>query len=94
MVCIGWVQTAGVDDAYGDNAKYLQPFRTLWEGSEGIAWLTATPRKNLEGGAFYLDRSPQRKHIAGVFMTDGTFTKNSEDEVDVMMKKMEECVGV
>lgn len=90
----GWVQTAGVDDAYGDNAKYLQPFRTLWEGSEGIAWLTATPRKNLEGGAFYLDRSPQRKHIAGVFMTDGSFTKNSEDEVDVMMKKMEECVGV
>lgn len=90
----GWVKTAGVDDAYGDNAKYLEPFRTLWEGSEGIAWLTATPRKNIESGAFYLDRTPQRKHIAGLFMTDGSFTKNSEAEVDIMMKKLEECVGV
>eukprot|EP00985_Skeletonema_marinoi_P031439 scaffold37692_cov177-Skeletonema_marinoi.AAC.1 len=60
----GWVRTAAVDGAYGDNAKYLEPFRNLWEGSEGIAWLTATPKKNLESGAFYLDRSPQRKHIA------------------------------
>jgi len=90
----GWVQTAAVDGAYGDKAKYLEPFRTLWEGSEAIAWLTTTPRKNLESGAFYLDRSPQRKHIAGLFMTDGSFTKNSEEEVDVMMKKLEECVGV
>mmetsp|Transcript_1676 Transcript_1676/g.3540 ORF Transcript_1676/g.3540 Transcript_1676/m.3540 type:complete len:346 (-) Transcript_1676:1843-2880(-) len=90
----GWVRTAAVDGAYGDNAKYLEPFRNLWEGSEGIAWLTATPKKNLESGAFYLDRSPQRKHIAGLFMTDGSFTKNSEKEVDVMMKKLEECVGV
>ena len=90
----GWVRTAIVDGAYGDNAKYLEPFRNLWEGSEGIAWLTATPKKNLESGAFYLDRSPQRKHIAGLFMTDGSFTKNSEKEVDVMMKKLEECVGV
>lgn len=90
----GWVKTAAVDDAYGENAKYLEPFRTLWEGSEGIAWLTATPKKNLESGAFYLDRAPQRKHIAGLFMTDGSFTKNSEKEVDVMMKKLEECVGV
>eukprot|EP00577_Skeletonema_sp_RCC1716_P016758 CAMPEP_0113418942 /NCGR_PEP_ID=MMETSP0013_2-20120614/26493_1 /TAXON_ID=2843 ORGANISM="Skeletonema costatum, Strain 1716" /NCGR_SAMPLE_ID=MMETSP0013_2 /ASSEMBLY_ACC=CAM_ASM_000158 /LENGTH=344 /DNA_ID=CAMNT_0000306247 /DNA_START=138 /DNA_END=1169 /DNA_ORIENTATION=- /assembly_acc=CAM_ASM_000158 len=89
----GWVRTAAVDGAYGDNAKYLEPFRNLWEGSEGIAWLTATPKKNLESGAFYLDRSPQRKHIAGLFMTDGSFTKNSEKEVDVMMKKLEECVG-
>jgi dehydrogenase/reductase SDR family protein 12 len=83
-----------VDGAYGDKAKYLEPFRTLWEGSEAIAWLTTTPRKNLESGAFYLDRSPQRKHIAGLFMTDGSFTKNSEEEVDAMMKKLEECVGV
>lgn len=90
----GWVQTAGVDDAYGDNAKYLQPFRSLWEGSEGIAWLTATRKKNLESGAYYLDRTPQRKHIAGVFMTDGTFTKNSDKEIDVMMKNLEKCVGV
>ena len=90
----GWVRTAAVDDAYGDNAKYLEPFRSLWEGSEGIAWLTATPKSNLESGAFYLDRSPQRKHLAGLFMTDGSYTKNSEREVDVMMEKLEEYVGV
>lgn len=90
----GWVRTAIVDDAYGEQAKYLEPFRTPWEGSEGICWLTATSKKNLEGGAFYLDRMPQRKHIAGPFMTEGSFTKNTEKEVDAMMKHLEEAAGV
>lgn len=86
----GWVRTAIVDAAYGDSAKLLEPMRTPWEGSEGICWLTATPKKNLEGGAFYLDRMPQRKHIAGAFMTDGSFTKNTDEEVDGMMNKLEQ----
>jgi len=90
----GWVKTAAVDAAYGSTAKYLEPMRTLWEGAEGICWLTATSKKNLESGEFYLDRMPQRKHIAGAFMTDGTFTKNTDEEVDVMMKHLEQASGV
>lgn len=90
----GWVRTAGVDAAYGSTAKILEPMRTTWEGSEGICWLTATPKKNLRSGEFYLDRMPQRKHIAGAFMTDGTFTKNTDDEIDVMMKNLEQTSGV
>eukprot|EP00970_Alexandrium_tamarense_P017435 scaffold9604_cov186-Alexandrium_tamarense.AAC.2 len=90
----GWVKTSGVDAAYGSQAKYLEPMRTLWEGSEGICWLTTTSKKNLEGGAFYLDRQPQTKHIAGAFMTEGSYTKNTEEEVDAMMKRLEEVCGV
>eukprot|EP00584_Thalassiosira_punctigera_P012638 CAMPEP_0172572912 /NCGR_PEP_ID=MMETSP1067-20121228/135922_1 /TAXON_ID=265564 ORGANISM="Thalassiosira punctigera, Strain Tpunct2005C2" /NCGR_SAMPLE_ID=MMETSP1067 /ASSEMBLY_ACC=CAM_ASM_000444 /LENGTH=350 /DNA_ID=CAMNT_0013365503 /DNA_START=56 /DNA_END=1108 /DNA_ORIENTATION=+ len=90
----GWTKTAAVDSAFGSSAKYLEPMRNTWEGAEGICWLMATPKRNLEGGEFYLDRMPQRKHIAGPFMTDGTYTKNTEEEVDVMMKNLEETTGV
>merc|ERR1719223_597172 len=65
--------------------KYLEPMRSIWEGAEGICWLMSTARSNLESGSFYLDRKPQRKHISGPFMTDGSFTKNSEAEVDAFM---------
>ena len=90
----GWVRTAGVDSAYGSQAKYLEPMRTAWEGAEGICWLMATARKNLEGGAYYLDRMPQRKHIGGLFMSEGSFTKNTEEEVNIMMQNLEKCSGV
>lgn len=90
----GWVRTAAVDAAYGSSAKALEPMRTTWEGAEGICWLTATSKENLTSGAFYLDRQPQRKHIAGPFMTDGSFTKNSEEEVDTMMRHLAQASGV
>jgi dehydrogenase/reductase SDR family protein 12 len=53
-----------------------------------------TPKKNLESGEFYLDRKPQRKHIAGAFFTEGSYTKNTDQEVDTMMMKLEETCGV
>ena len=34
----GWTDTNAVDDAFGDNASYLKPLRTKWEGAEGITW--------------------------------------------------------
>ena len=52
----GWTQTEAVDEAYGENKKYLQPLRTTWQGSEGIIYLLLTESKNLIGGGFYLDR--------------------------------------
>ena len=68
-ICFSWTQTDGVDSAYGDSKSYLEPLRSVWEGSEGIVWLLLVDRDRIEGGAFYLDRSPSRKHIAGPFFT-------------------------
>lgn len=91
----GWTSTDAVQAAYGDNAKYLEPMRSTWQGAEGIAWLMSTPKANLKSGEFYLDRMPDQKHIAGPFMTSGSFTKNTEQEVDVMMENLKRsCDGV
>jgi dehydrogenase/reductase SDR family protein 12 len=90
----GWASTPGVDESFGDQQKYLEPLRNAWEGAEGIAWLMATNGKNLESGAFYLDRAPQSKHISGLFMTEGSRTKNSREEVDDMMANLKKAAGL
>mmetsp|Transcript_12827 Transcript_12827/g.19446 ORF Transcript_12827/g.19446 Transcript_12827/m.19446 type:complete len:340 (-) Transcript_12827:136-1155(-) len=90
----GWTDTPAVDLAYGSAKKYLEPMRSIWEGAEGICWLMSTARSNLESGSFYLDRRPQRKHISGPFMTDGSFTKNSEAEVDAFMGNLQKVCGL
>lgn len=84
----GWADSDGVTSAYGDSKKYLAPMRTLWEGSEGIIWLLVVDRNEIESGAFYLDRSPQVKHMSGPFFTEGSFTKNTPEEVENMMSNL------
>jgi dehydrogenase/reductase SDR family member 12 len=85
----GWVDTDGVTAAYGEKKKYLEPMRNLWEGSEGIIWLLVVDRREIEGGAFYLDRTPRVKHMAGPFFTEGSFTKNTPEEVKSLMTGLE-----
>jgi len=85
----GWTKTAAVDKAYGDSQKYLEPMRNQWQGAEGTIWLCVVPAEKIESGAFYLDRKPQVKHMAGPFFTEGSHTKNSTEEVDSMMEKLE-----
>jgi dehydrogenase/reductase SDR family protein 12 len=68
--------------------------RTEWEGSEGIAWLMAAKKSELESGAFYLDRLPQRKHLSGAFFTEGSYTKNTQKEIDDMMKNLKKAAGL
>eukprot|EP00592_Proboscia_alata_P004726 CAMPEP_0194378800 /NCGR_PEP_ID=MMETSP0174-20130528/37098_1 /TAXON_ID=216777 /ORGANISM="Proboscia alata, Strain PI-D3" /LENGTH=344 /DNA_ID=CAMNT_0039161079 /DNA_START=44 /DNA_END=1078 /DNA_ORIENTATION=+ len=89
----GWASTPAVDSAYGSGKKLLEPLRSPWEGAEGIAWLMHTDKANLENGGFYLDRCPRRKHVSGPFMTEGTFTKNTKENVDEMMRKLSEKCG-
>jgi dehydrogenase/reductase SDR family protein 12 len=84
----GWSATEAVDLAYGSTKKLLEPLRTPWEGAEGIAWLMSTSTQNIESGAFYLDRQTQRKHLAGPFMSEGSYTKNSDAEVQDMIQKL------
>ena len=89
----GWVDTPGVEAAYGSAKRALQPMRDLWQGTEGIAWLCAAPTAALEPGAFYLDRTPQVKHLAGPFFTEGSFTKNTPQQVDELMDSLESAAA-
>lgn len=84
----GWTDTPGVEAAYGSTKSWLQPLRTLWQGTEGICWLCIAPKAELQNGAFYLDRSPQELHIGG------SRTKNTEKEVDQMMSELAKITGV
>jgi len=86
----GWTDTPAVDEAYGSQKKYLEPLRNTWEGSEGISWLCVAPADKLESGAFFLDRKPRVKHLAGPFFTEGRFTKNTDEDVDEMIKNLAE----
>lgn len=90
----GWSDTPAVDEAFGDAKKYLQPLRSPWEGAEGIAWLVGASKTKIESGEFYLDRKVQPKHIAGLFYSEGSYTKNTKEEVDSFMSKLKEAAGV
>jgi dehydrogenase/reductase SDR family protein 12 len=86
----GWTQTEALDAAYGESKRFLEPLRTTWQGAEGIIWLAVAPTSLLQNGGFYLDRTPQVKHIAGPFFSEGTYTKNSREEVDMLFSRLQE----
>ena len=89
----GWTETPAVDAAYGEQKKYLEPMRTPWQGAEGIVWLCVAPQEELEAGAFYLDRTARVKHLAGPFFSEGSFTKNSPEEVAAFMGKLQAMIS-
>jgi len=74
----GWTDTPGVDFAYGSTKKWLEPMRSTWEGAEGICWLCAAPSAEIESGGFYLDRTPQVKHLV-------SWTANTDKDVEDMV---------
>jgi dehydrogenase/reductase SDR family member 12 len=90
----GWTDTPAVEEAFGDNKKWLEPLRQPWQGAEGVAWLTATPASQLTSGALYLDRMVQRKHIAGAFMSEGSFTKNTPVEIQTFLDNLKSTAEV
>lgn len=89
----GWSSTPGVTDKLASQLSYLQPIRSVEQGSEGISWLCMAPFGDLESGGFYLDRKPRRKHLSGPFFTEGSYTKNSTAEVDEMMRRLGELTS-
>ena len=90
----GWTDTPAVADAFGDSAKYLQPLREPWQGAEGVAWCAAVPSSQLVNGALYLDRQVQKKHIAGPFMSEGSFTKNTPSEIQTFLENLKQSAGL
>jgi dehydrogenase/reductase SDR family protein 12 len=90
----GWTDTPAVEEAFGDQKKYLQPLRTPWQGAEGVVWLTQTDSSNLVNGEFYLDRIVQPKHLSGPFFSEGSFTKNKPKEVQAMMENLKKAAGI
>ena len=91
----GWSDTAAVDDAFGSNKKLFEPLRKVWSGAEGLAWLMGGANGNtLQNGSFYLDREVQPKHLAGAFMTEGSYTKNSKSEIQSLMANLKKTCGI
>lgn len=88
----GWTVTEGVDATIAEWKDYLQPMRNIWEGTEGICWLLACKASEIENGGFYLDRAPFAKHVSGIFGTEGSFTKVSDDEEQMMMANLERFI--
>ena len=82
-------KTGAAARLYGSSAKYLEPMRTAWQGAEGQCWLCVVDMDRLENGGFYLDRAPQRKHLAGPFFTGGSATKNSLEEAEQMVRDLD-----
>mmetsp|Transcript_15208 Transcript_15208/g.39305 ORF Transcript_15208/g.39305 Transcript_15208/m.39305 type:complete len:632 (-) Transcript_15208:94-1989(-) len=89
----GWAATEGVDASLADTKHLLEPMRSAWQGAEGMCWLLAVDAEAIKSGALYLDRQPQSKHLAGWFWTEGSRTKNSADEVAMMMVNLERFVA-
>jgi len=100
----GWAKTGcgepskyfkKTDDASGADivlallSKTYEPRRNAWEAVEGMAWLLSCPADQIESGEFYLDRRPQVQHMAGPCFMEGSYTKNTAAEVDVLMQKLE-----
>lgn len=80
----GWTDTPGVEAAYGGQKSWLEPLRSLWQGTEGIAWLCCAPRSELQSGSLYLDRLVQPFHLV-------SRTHNTTEEVDFMMAALEKA---
>ncbi len=91
--CLQGVHPFDVFLFFFSRIQIFSPLRSKWEGSEGIAWLMGTNGKNIVNGEFYLDRKPQPKHIAGPFMTEGSYTKNSDEEIRAFMEKLSQTIG-
>lgn len=85
----GWVETEGVKSSIpGFYNAFKDKLRNLEQGADTAVWLCVAPQDNIQGGEFYLDRSPQRKHL-----TMGG-TKYSEEMVCKLVKRLDEFILV
>lgn len=61
----GWTTTEGVKKSIpGFYSTFQDKFRELGQGADTIVYLALQEPSKLENGGFYLDRTPQPKHLA------------------------------
>jgi len=86
----GWTHTPGVDKAYGKFAQWLlSPLRSLWEGTEGIAWCATTETKNLDNGALYLDGLTQPMHLHHSTEVEDQVVKKFMEDLEQFVETVE-----
>lgn len=77
----GWCLTPGVTAVYGSFGQWLlSPLRSLWEGTEGMAWLCTCPGSEIESGAIYIDGKVEPKHLH-------KSSEYTQDQVDQFMNE-------
>lgn len=60
----GWCDTSGVINSMPSfHEKFKSSLRTPQQGADTIVWLATKNPKDLQAGAFYLDRTVQSKHL-------------------------------
>jgi dehydrogenase/reductase SDR family protein 12 len=60
----GWCDTSGVLNSMPSfHERFKSNLRSPAEGADTIVWLAMKDTKDLEPGGFYLDRTPQSKHL-------------------------------
>jgi len=60
----GWADTEGVRTSIpGFHKAFKDKLRTVEQGADTVVFLCLVPQDELVGGAFYLDRKVQRKHL-------------------------------
>jgi dehydrogenase/reductase SDR family protein 12 len=60
----GWADTEGVRTSIpGFHAAFKAKLRDAGQGVDTIVWLALEEARQLQPGAFYLDRQPQAKHL-------------------------------
>lgn len=85
----GWVETEGVKRSIpGFYNTFKDKLRNVQEGADTVVWLSVAPQDQIEGGAFYLDRSPQNKHL---FMGG---TKYSKETLHKLVKRLNEYMNM
>ena len=83
----GWAETESVKTSIPDfYSRFKESLRTPDQGADTIAWLAEMDDSKLENGGYYLDRSPQSKHLPL------SRTSYSEDDVIALMLKLDHLV--
>jgi len=84
----GWADTEGVRTSIpGFHKAFKDKLRTVEQGADTVVYLAVAPQEDVVGGAFYLDRRVQKKHLAlGV-------TKYSKQAVDRLAERLDGMVA-
>lgn len=83
----GWADTEGVRTSIpGFHKAFKDKLRNVAQGADTVVYLAVAPQDEVEGGAFYLDRRVQKKHL-----TLG-FTGYRKQDVERLVERLDGMV--